>query len=44
MMLVEPDHVFEGKITDDVTVQNKEWLIVLAEDVSCQGQRTRCNT
>ena len=44
MMLVEPDHVLEGKITDDVTVQNKEWLIVLAEDVSRQGQRTSCNT
>ena len=41
MMLVELDHVLEGEVADDVTVQNKERLLVLTQDVPGQRQWTR---
>lgn len=39
--LVELDHVLEGEITDDVTVEDEEWLVVLCQDVPREGQRSR---
>jgi hypothetical protein len=32
------NHLLEGEITDDVTVQHKEGLVVLAEDVLGEGE------
>jgi hypothetical protein len=43
MMLVKFQHVLEGEITDDVTVQHKEWVIVLAQNLSSQRQWTSCS-
>lgn len=42
MVPVELQHVFERKITDDVRVEDKKWLIVDVEQLSGQRQRTRC--
>lgn len=42
MVPVELQHIFEGKITDDIRVEDKKWLIVDVQQLSGQCQRTRC--
>ena len=34
VVFVEGDHVFEGEITDDVGIQNEEWLTVLRQQIT----------
>ena len=31
----------EWEVTDDVTVEHEEWLVILGQDVSGQGEGTR---
>ena len=38
MFLVKLNHLLEGELANDVTVKNKEWLIILAKDVSGEGE------
>ena len=33
--------ILEREITDDVTVEHEEWLVILGQDVSGQGEGTR---
>lgn len=42
MVPVELQHIFEGKITDDIGVEDKKRLVVDVEQLSGQCQRTRC--
>jgi hypothetical protein len=43
MVLMELHHGLEGKITDDITVEDEEWVCSLREQVSgqCQGPSWR---
>ena len=40
MAFVEGNHVPEGEITDDITVEDKEGGIILPQNISSQRQRT----
>ena len=42
MVAVELQHVFEGEITDDVRVEDKERLVVDVQQLSSQSQGARC--
>ena len=33
--------LLEREVTDDVTVEHEEWLVILGQDVSGQGEGTR---
>ena len=38
MILVEAHQLLEGEVTDDVTVEDEEGLLVLAEDLLGEGE------
>lgn len=42
VVVVKLQHIFEGKITDHVRVQDEEGLVVDVEKVSGQRQGARC--
>jgi hypothetical protein len=43
VILVEAHQLLEGKVTDDVTVEDEEGLLVLAEDLLGEGERSGCS-
>ena len=40
MILVELQHLLEGVVTDHITVQHKEWILVSAQDAPSQSKWT----
>jgi hypothetical protein len=43
VILVEAHQLLEGKVTDDVTVEDEEGLLVLAEDLLGEGEGAGCS-
>jgi len=40
VVLVEGNHVLEGEVTYDITVENKEGIVVFKKNILCQSQGT----
>ncbi len=40
VLLVELQYVIEGKIADDITIENEERFLIVGQQLSCQSQRT----
>ena len=40
---MEVNHILERKITDNIAVQHKKWLIILLQNISCKSKWSRWN-